>query len=36
MKGTKEYFKIREVALENTNEKEWKTIIKAFHSFVKS
>ena len=36
MKGTKEYFNIREVALQNTNEKEWKAIIKSLNSLVKS
>jgi hypothetical protein len=36
LKGTKEYFDIRDVMIENTNEKEWKSIQKAFNSLLKS
>lgn len=36
LRGTKEYFNIRDIMLENTNEKEWKSIQKAFNSLLKS
>jgi hypothetical protein len=35
-KGTVEYFQLRDAAIENTNENEWKEIIKTISSIVKS
>ena len=36
MHGTVEFFKIREVARENTNDKEWKAIMKSLAGIIKS
>lgn len=34
-KGSKEFFQMRETALKNTNEKEWKAINKALSMLLK-
>ena len=34
-KGAKEYMQLRSTVIKNTNEKEWKAIVKALNKFIK-
>lgn len=35
-KGSKDYMQLRDAVIENTNEKEWKAMVKALDKFLKS